>query len=269
MQHHRPTKVAGSSAPAAAKILAALLVVSCLDFEVARAVDAPLTIAKQGNFYIGGKYVENNGDMPMVGQAFVQSQTHPYPIVMIHGGSQTGSGWISTPDGRDGWAIYFLRRGYAVYVVDQVARGRSAYIVDVYGASRTQTREYAMQRFSTSERYNLWPQAKLHTQWPGNAQPGDPAFDNYFASNVPSMEDRETQARMNVDALAALLDRVGPSVVLVHSQSGQYGWPLAQARPALVKAIVAAEPSGPPVHDVVVPGAARFGMDFENATAVV
>ena len=37
MQHHRPTKVAGSSAPAAAKILAALLVVSCLDFEVARA----------------------------------------------------------------------------------------------------------------------------------------------------------------------------------------------------------------------------------------
>jgi len=273
MQHHRPTKVAGSSAPAAAKILAALLAVSCLDTGAARAADAPVTITKQGNFYIGGKYVEKNGDMPMVGQAFVQyqipqPQTHPYPIVMIHGGSQTGSGWISTPDGRDGWAIYFLRRGYAVYVVDQVARGRSAYIVDVYGASRTQTREYAMQRFSTSERYNLWPQAKLHTQWPGNAQPGDAAFDNYFASNVPSMDNREMQSKMNVEAFAALLDRIGPSIVLVHSQSGQYGWPLAQARPALVKAIVAAEPSGPPVHDVVVPGAARFGMDFGNATAV-
>jgi pimeloyl-ACP methyl ester carboxylesterase len=125
-----------------------------------------------------------------------------------------------------------------------------------------------MQRFSTSEKYNLWPQAKLHTQWPGNAQPGDPAFDNYFASNVPSMEDRDSQARMNVDALAALLDRIGPSIVLVHSQSGQYGWPLAQARPALVKAIVGAEPSGPPVHDVVIPGEARFGVAFENATAV-
>jgi pimeloyl-ACP methyl ester carboxylesterase len=254
-------------------ILAAALLGACSHATNASAADDPLTIARQGNFYVGGKYVESKGDMPMVGQAYVQfqipaRQTHPYPIVMVHGGSQTGTGWISTPDGRDGWAIYFLRRGYAVYVIDQVARGRSAYIADVYGPSRTQTREYVMQRFSSSERYNLWPQAKLHTQWPGNAQPGDPAFDNYFASNVPSMENRDSQGKMNVDALAALLDRVGPSIVLVHSQSGQYGWPLAQARPALVKAIVGAEPSGPPVHDLVVPGEARFGMTFANANAV-
>jgi pimeloyl-ACP methyl ester carboxylesterase len=239
----------------------------------ARADDEPLAIARQGNFYIGGKYVESNGDRPMVGQMFVQyqvpqRQTHAYPMVMVHGGSQTGSGWISTPDGRDGWATYFVRHGYAVYVIDQVGRGRSAYIGDIYGPARTQTREYAMQRFSTSENYNLWPQARLHTQWPGKAQPGEPAFDNYFASNVPSMENRGIQGPMNVEALAALLDRIGPSIVLVHSQSGQYGWPLAQARPALVKAIVAVEPSGPPVHDVVVPGEARFGMDFEHATAV-
>ena len=240
---------------------------------VAVAADEPLTIAKQGNFYIGGRYVETKGDVPMVGQAYVQfqipqRQLSPYPIIMIHGGSQTGSGWISTPDGREGWATFFLRRGYAVYVVDQVARGRSPYIGEVYGQTRAQSREYAMQRFSTSEKYNLWPQAKLHTQWPGTALPGDPAFDNYFASNVPSMENRELQSKMNVDALAALLDRVGPSIVLVHSQSGQYGWPLAQARPALVKALVAAEPSGPPVHDMVVPGEARLGMAFENATPV-
>ncbi len=265
--------VAGWSGPAANKLLTALLAGFCLYSTGVRAADEALAIARQGDFYIGGKYVENNGDMPMVGQAFVeyqipQRQTHPYPIVLIHGGSQTGTGWISTPDGREGWAIYFLRRGYAVYVVDQVARGRSAYIGDVYGPSRTQTREYVMQRFSTSERYNLWPQAKLHTQWPGKGEPGDPVFDNYFASNVPSMDNREMQSRMNVDALAALLDRVGPSIVLVHSQSGQYGWPLAQARPALVKAIVAAEASGPPVHDLVVPGAARFGVDFASATAV-
>jgi pimeloyl-ACP methyl ester carboxylesterase len=269
-----PGRNTGWSGPEICKLLVAILIGLNLAPAVARAADDALAIARQGNFYIGGKYVESNGDRPMVGQAFVeyqipQRQTHPYPIVMIHGGSQTGTGWISTPDGREGWAIYFLRHGYAVYVVDQVARGRSAYIGDVYGASRTQTREYVMQRFSTSEKYNLWPKARYHTQWPGSGEPGDPVFDNYFASNVPSMDNREMQSRMNVDALAALLDRVGPSIVLVHSQSGQYGWPLAQARPALVKAIVAAEPSGPPVHDVVVPGAARFGVDFASATAVV
>jgi hypothetical protein len=98
--------------------------------------------------------------------------------------------------GAKGWATYFVRRGYAVYVVDQVARGRSPYIADVYGPARTQTREYAMQRFSTTEKYNIWPQAKLHTQSPGTGDAGDPAFDNYFVSNVPSMEDRGMQARM-------------------------------------------------------------------------
>lgn len=265
--------VAGRRGFMIGKFMVAILLAICLTSTSTRAADEPLMIAKQGNFYIGGKYVESNGDNPMVGQAFVeylipQRQTHPFPIVMIHGGSQTGTGWLSTPDGREGWAIYFLRHGYAVYVVDQVARGRSAYIAGVYGASRTQTREYVMQRFSTSEKYNLWPQARFHTQWPGSGEPGDPAFDNYFASNVPSMDDRGMQSRMNVEAFAALLDRIGPAIVLVHSQSGQYGWPLAQARPALVKAIVAAEPSGPPVHDLVVQGAARFGMDFANATTV-
>jgi len=126
-------------------VLGALVTISELSCDLAVAADEPLVIAKQGNFYIGGKYVESNGDVPMVGQAFVefqipQRQTRPYPIVMIHGGGQTGSGWISTPDGREGWAQYFLRRGYAIYIVDQVARGRSAYIADVYGTPRAQTR---------------------------------------------------------------------------------------------------------------------------------
>jgi pimeloyl-ACP methyl ester carboxylesterase len=230
---------------------------------------APLEIASQGNFYIPGEYVQTADDMPMAGQMYVQYQipvnrTHPLPIVMVHGGTASGAGWWSTPDGREGWAPFFLRRGYAVYVVDQVARGRSVYIAD-YGQARTQTREYIMQRFSTSERYKLWPQAETHSQWPGVAEPGDPVFDAYFASNIGAMEDRDRQTAMNITALAKLLDRVGPAIVFVHSQSGNYGWPLAQARPDLVRAIVAPEPTGPPVHDLVVPGAVRFGVTFESA----
>src|SRR5262245_19533159 len=110
---------------------AGILLIAATWFPViAPAADAPLSIESQGNFYIGGRYVESNGDSPMVGQVYVQFQIpqdrrHPNPIVMVHGGSQTGSGWISTPDGREGWAIYFVRRGYAVYVVAQVARGRA------------------------------------------------------------------------------------------------------------------------------------------------
>jgi pimeloyl-ACP methyl ester carboxylesterase len=187
--------------------------------------------------------------------------TQPHPIVLVHGGSRTGADYLMTPDGRPGWRDFFLRRGYPVYVVDQVARGRSPYIDNVYGESRYQTYDFVMQRFAASENYDLWPQAERHTRWPGNAEPGDPTFDNYYAGGIGSMQNREMQNQMNIDALALLLDRVGPSVVVVHSQSGAYGWPLIQARPELVKALIALEPSGPPVYGVAFHGAPEWFSD--------
>jgi pimeloyl-ACP methyl ester carboxylesterase len=231
---------------------------------------APLAIAEEGYFYAGGHYDKDHPDHHVIGQMYVeyripQERTHPFPIVLIHGGNQTGAGWFSTPDSRPGWAQYFVRNGYAVYVVDQIARGRSPFVPEVYGTMTSQALDYVMQKFTSQERTKLWPQAALHTQWPGKGEPGDPTFDQYMSSGAPGMEKREMQAQMNVDALAAVLDRIGPSIVLVHSQSGGYGWPLAQARPALVKAIVAVEPAGPPVHDVVVKSAQRFDVGWDKA----
>ena len=52
--------------------------------------------------------------------------------------------------------------------------------------------------------------------------------------------------RLTRDAGIALLDEVGPAVLVTHSQSGPYGWLLGDARPELVKGIVAIEPEGPP-----------------------
>ncbi len=231
----------------------------------------PLAIASEGSFYAGGHYDRDHPAGHIVGQAYVEYRIpadlkHPFPIVLVHGGNQSGSGWISTPDGRPGWAQYFLRQGYAIYVVDQVARGRSSFVPEVYGTTTAQPLQYVLEKFTSQERYKLWPQAGLHTQWPGKGEPGDPAFDQYWSSDVPGMLDRNSQARMNVDALASLFDRIGPSILLVHSQSGGYAWPLAQARPDLVKAIVGAEPAGPPVHDVVVHSAQVFDTPWEKAT---
>ncbi len=233
------------------------------------AAPPPLTLAKQGYFYAGGHYANDKPNKPFVGQAYVeyripQDLKHPFPIVMIHGGGVHGATWLATPDGREGWAQYFVRRGYAVYIVDQVARGRSPFVPEVYGARSSQSLEYVLQKFTTQEKQKIWPQAALHTQFPGTGESGDPALDQYWAGDVPGMENRILQTQMNIDALTALLDKVGPSIVLVHSQSGSYAWPLAQARPDLVKAIVAAEPNGPPVHDVVVKSAQRFDQPWEK-----
>jgi pimeloyl-ACP methyl ester carboxylesterase len=215
----------------------------------------PLSIARQGYFFAGGKYSNHDNRTAMSGQLYVEfqipsKQTHPWPVVMIHGGGQTGTNFTGTPDGREGWAQFFLRQGYAVYVVDQPGRGRAPYEAETYGPMTQLDAENIQRRFVAPERYNLWPQAHLHTQWPGKGAPGDAVFDQFYASQVPSIQNFTLQQLLNRDAIVALLDKIGPAILLTHSQSGAFGWPVADARPALVKAIVAVEPNGPPLFDV-------------------
>jgi pimeloyl-ACP methyl ester carboxylesterase len=38
------------------------------------------------------------------------------------------------------------------------------------------------------------------------------------------------------------LDKIGPAIVVTHSQSGLFGWLLATRRPNLVKAVISYEP---------------------------
>ncbi len=224
-----------------------------------------LEIASQGYIFAGGNYVDGPDGKYMSGQAYVEYQipknrTHPYPIVMIEGGGQSGSNFTGTPDGREGWAQYFLKRGYAVYVVDQPGRGRSALRPD-YGDTVQRPTSWVQQQFTAPERSKLWPQAKLHTQWPGTGMAGDPVFDQFYAQQLQAIASFPKQQELNRDAGAALLDRIGPAILLTHSQSGAFGWPIADARPNLVKAIVAVEPSGPPVHDGVFKGAPDYFGD--------
>src|SRR3954451_7913040 len=40
------------------------------------------------------------------------------PVVMVHGACHTGTCYLSTPDGREGWAGLFVRSGRDVYVID-------------------------------------------------------------------------------------------------------------------------------------------------------
>jgi pimeloyl-ACP methyl ester carboxylesterase len=103
---------------------------------------------------------------------------------------------------------------------------------------------FVEQRFVAPERFKQWPQAHLHTQWPGAGKPGDPAFDQFYASQFPSIVSFPKQQEINRDALVALLDKIGPAILLTHSQSGSFNWPVADARPNLIKAMVAVEPSG-------------------------
>jgi pimeloyl-ACP methyl ester carboxylesterase len=226
----------------------------------------PLTLAKASYFYVGGKIDTSIEGSPIVGQMYVeymipQRLRHKYPVVMVHGGNQTGTNFTGTPDAREGWAQYFVRRGHAVYIVDGVGRGRSAAWNGVYGPMQNARIRQVEERFVAPERHPMWPQATLHTQWPGTGKPGDEAFDQFYSAQAVSIADFTKQQQINPPALAALLDKIGPAVVLIHSQSGAFVWPLIDLRPTLVKAVVAVEPNGPPVHALQMVGEPEWFKD--------
>ena len=217
-------------------------------------------VAQRGYFYVSGKYVGEPGKEIMQGQTYVEvlaprDVRRPYPLVLIHGAGQTATNWMGTPDGRKGWAEYFVEQGYIVYMIDQPMRGRSA-AHPSDGPTRMFTAENEQSQFTAIETDGTWPQAKLHTQWPGDGpnkgKMGDPYFDAFYATQVETMISNEETQKRNKDAGAALLDRIGPAIVLTHSQSGAFGWLIADARPRLVKAIVAIEPAGPPFEGVII-----------------
>ena len=226
----------------------------------------PLVLKSASYFYVGGKIDTKAKGSPIVGHMYVeymipQQLRSPYPIVMVHGGNQTGSNFTGTPDGREGWAQYFVRRGYAVYIVDQVARGRSAHWNEYYGAVQPSRLAQVEERFVAPERTPVWPQAKLHTQWPGTGKPGDAVFDQFYAAQAVSVASFAKQQEINPPALIALMEKIGPSILMIHSQSGAFAWPVADKRPDLVKMIVAVEPNGPPVRELQFTGAPDWFKD--------
>jgi pimeloyl-ACP methyl ester carboxylesterase len=240
--------------------IAAALSFGAMIASVPAYAQGPLVLAKSSYFFVGGKLDSSVEGTAPVGQIYVeymipQRLRHKTPIVMVHGGSQTGTNFTGTPDGREGWAQYFVRRGYAVYVVDGVARGRAAHWSQVQGPVSNPNMERLTQRFVAPERYKLWPQAHLHTQWPGEGKPGDEAFDQFYYSQFPSIVNFTKQQEINPPAIVALLEKIGPSILVTHSQSGAFAWPVVDKRPDLVRANVAVEPNGPPVRELEFKGA--------------
>ncbi len=252
---------------ARAAVLVIALAVSAPANSAGKPPALPSAVAERSFFYAGGRYTGESGKELMTGQMYVERLaprrvTQPWPLVMIHGAAQTATNWMQTPDGRTGWAEHFVKQGYVVYIVDQPARGRSAWHPEINGKLRMFTVRQIETLFTATATFGTWPQAKRHTQWPGSGRKGDPVFDAFYATQVESLQsDTETQTLARA-AGADLLDRIGPAILLTHSQSGLLGWVIADARPDKVKAIVALEPSGPPFHNHTAgdPKARAFGI---------
>ncbi|KAJ7672873.1 Alpha/beta hydrolase family-domain-containing protein [Mycena rosella] len=216
------------------------------------------TLHRRTYVYVGQTYTPLGDSMIAADQMYVErltpaEVTQPLPILFIHGLGMTGTNFLNTPDGRLGWADYFLSKGYELYIVDQPARARSPWQPTVDGVLSPSDTVTIESHFTAVERFKLWPQSVLHTQWPGNGSVGDPVFDEFFASTVPSLNSSTEEAVKIKHAGSLLLDQIGPVILLTHSQAGEFGWILADSRPDQVKAIVALEPYGPPFINAIFP----------------
>ena len=228
-----------------------------------------LAIADQGFFFAGLRDVVLPHGTAVTGM-HVQYQIpaevrHPYPLVMVHGGGGQALDFLTTPDGRPGWATLFLQEGYAVYVVDRPGMGRSPYHPDLLGpASPPPVYEGMVAGFAAPAKRPWpypYPQARLHSQWPGSGEPGDdPALAQFLAWQEPLVGDLVSMQEAMRYAGSDLLDRIGPAVLLTHSIGGAFGWVVADARPGLVKAIVAVEPLGPAFTELPGLGGLDWGL---------
>ena len=229
----------------------------------------PLRLRDQGSFYVNGKVaVPANGET-VVNQMYVQywipeTRGALPPVIMVHGSSHTGKTYETTPDGREGWATYFVRQQIPVYVVDLPGRARSGF--DSSAPARGMNR-FNDQRAWVTFRIGPTPfEPYPTTQFPVEAR------DQYFAQLVPDSEATLTNPNaVQTDGLVALLDKIGASIVMVHSMSGAQGIGAAVARPNLVKALVTVEPLSCAASDAdvaktfkAVPVLAVWG-DFKDA----
>ncbi len=228
-------------------------------------------VRDMGSFHVGGQIVtltglpprhrvstqggpsrpiEQNGEMA-VGQMYVQyvrlaAPRSPVPVLMWHGGGMTGANWEATPDGRAGWQSIFLRAGFDVFVSDAVERGRAGFAPSpqVYPEDPFfRTAEEAWEevfRFGPHGSYHRDP--AVRGDYPGCRFPLRD-FDAFMKGCVPRWGCNDALTQAAYDAQVARLEA---SVLLMHSQGGNFGFHAALHAPDRVKAVIALEPSGAP-----------------------
>jgi pimeloyl-ACP methyl ester carboxylesterase len=231
----------------------------------ALAAEDDIVLRGMGSFHVGGSVAEVSGKpvrtivrqpggpltkldpngQYMVEQMYVQyflprNRKGKLPLLMWHGGGLTGVTYESTPDGREGWLNMFVRDGWDVYVSDAVERGRAGFASADVWPSEPIFLTYAdpFERFRIGNGEGSWnPDPAKRRLLPGSQFPAE-AYDNYMKQTVPRWLSTDDAI---VAAYLALVDKVCPCVLLLHSQGGAFGFKVAEQRPDKIKAIVAVE----------------------------
>lgn len=206
----------------------------------------PLIIQEQGSFAVGGTVISNPGTFDPIkrtpeGQTLhgdhasvfyqIPAKARKLPLMFLHGAGQSARTWESTPDGREGFQNIFLRRGFGVYLIDQPRRGEAGRSTLPTTITPTPDDQFWYGMF----RVGNWPDF-----FPGVQFPRDPeSLNQYFRQMTPNTGPYD--AGLISESVAELFDKVGPGILVTHSQGGGPGWMMA-IKNQNVRAVVAYEP---------------------------
>ena len=259
-------------------------------------LEGALAIAEQGMFSSGGTVTEpvagdydetknwldstRAGNTAHVDHANVLYQIpvndNGNPIVYLHGYGQSRMGWMTTPDGREGWSDIFLRKGHSAFLVDQPRRGEAgstaAMTTDAIDTWAEDSKEYMAgdQAWYTHFRIGrVAPERYEGSQFPE----GDEAQDQFFRQMTPNTGsyDEAVDAAALGEVMEDVREMTGhKAIYITHSQGSRVGW----STPAEnISAIIAIEPGGTPeigsenyqkLLEAKIPIAVYFGDYIEN-----
>ncbi|MEU1964431.1 hypothetical protein ABZ541_05180 [Micromonospora sediminicola] len=294
------TRTIAATATALALLTGALLVPRW----VGDTRDEGLTVTASGYFFVGGQQVtDDTGDrtsttwtgQTMVHQLVPAGADEP-PVIMMPGLGLSSSVFLTTPDGREGWAQQAARAGHPVYVLDEPSLAISGFDVRPFNAVAAGEAPPESQ-----PTMSVWSEEEIWPRWGFGASPGQPYPDTRFpvrdmdqflaalppywrpdggtagaradappqqptpeasatATGAADSGSRGPGATAQEQALLALLERTGPAILLAHSAAGSVAFAVADRHPEQVVAVVAVEPVGCPTDAGQVPTAPTIAV---------
>jgi pimeloyl-ACP methyl ester carboxylesterase len=237
----------------------------------------PLTLASQGSFFVGGEVkpappsaAAGPGAAPgdiTVNQMYVQYQIPPRadrhaPVVMVHGCCLSSKTWETTPDGRMGWNEYFVRKGRAVYLADQVSRARSGFDPSVIAAVKSGAQPpSALPNIIAASHQVAWTVFRFGPSYPKAFEDGQfpvEAADELYKQMVPDLNALLPTPNPTWTNMAALAKQLEGAVLMGHSESGFFPQQAALIDPSGIRGMISIEQPCPELTQAQVTALARI-----------
>ncbi len=216
-------------------------------------------ITQSGIMFVGG---ENNGTQ-IIKQSMIHyvlsDNTNKYPLIMLPGLGLSSYIYTATPDNRAGFTSLFANNGYSSYAIDTNNLVISG--IDVA---------------NIPSKLTVWDQKSIWKTWGFGTDFNQPYYntqypiediEQLYASFSPQKYSSGMSANpQEVKNIIKLLEKIGPSILMVHSMGGVTGFEVIRQRPDLVKALIVIEPVGSPTdvndlreHFLTIPYLAVYG----------